>query len=59
MTEERFERALSLLTGVLDYERFKDVDLVIEVNCNIPFIFLPMLTNFSISYFELSLYLIL
>ncbi|CAA6654312.1 unnamed protein product [Spirodela intermedia] len=30
MTEERFERALSLLTGVLDYERFKDVDLVIE-----------------------------
>ncbi|KAL5228604.1 hypothetical protein ABZP36_016869 [Zizania latifolia] len=30
MTEERYEKALSLVTGVLDYERFKDVDLVIE-----------------------------
>uniref|UniRef100_A0A1D1XSR5 Glyoxysomal fatty acid beta-oxidation multifunctional protein MFP-a n=2 Tax=Anthurium amnicola TaxID=1678845 RepID=A0A1D1XSR5_9ARAE len=30
MTEEKFEKALSLLTGVLDYEHFKNVDLVIE-----------------------------
>jgi enoyl-CoA hydratase/3-hydroxyacyl-CoA dehydrogenase len=30
MTEERYEKAMSLVTGVLDYERFKDVDLVIE-----------------------------
>ncbi|XP_072954071.1 glyoxysomal fatty acid beta-oxidation multifunctional protein MFP-a isoform X2 [Typha angustifolia] len=30
MTEEKFERTLSLLKGVLDYECFKDVDLVIE-----------------------------
>ncbi|KAF0920594.1 hypothetical protein E2562_035738 [Oryza meyeriana var. granulata] len=30
MTEERYEKAISLVTGVLDYERFKDVDLVIE-----------------------------
>ena len=31
MTEERYEKTMSLVTGVLDYERFKDVDLVIEV----------------------------
>ncbi|WOL15754.1 glyoxysomal fatty acid beta-oxidation multifunctional protein MFP-a-like [Canna indica] len=30
MTEDKFERTLSLLTGVLDYESFRDVDLVIE-----------------------------
>lgn len=30
MTEERYEKTMSLVTGVLDYERFKDVDLVIE-----------------------------
>ncbi|MQM16741.1 hypothetical protein Taro_049700 [Colocasia esculenta] len=30
MTEEKFEKALSLLTGVLDYACFKDIDLVIE-----------------------------
>ncbi|RWR94189.1 Crotonase superfamily [Cinnamomum micranthum f. kanehirae] len=30
MTEENFETALSLLKGVLDYENFRDVDLVIE-----------------------------
>uniref|UniRef100_A0ACD5TWF9 Uncharacterized protein n=1 Tax=Avena sativa TaxID=4498 RepID=A0ACD5TWF9_AVESA len=30
MTEEKFENTLSLLTGVLDYEKFKSVDLVIE-----------------------------
>ncbi|XP_078439828.1 multifunctional protein 2 [Wolffia australiana] len=30
MTEERLEKALSLLAGVLDYESFKGVDLVIE-----------------------------
>ncbi|OEL15446.1 Glyoxysomal fatty acid beta-oxidation multifunctional protein MFP-a [Dichanthelium oligosanthes] len=32
MTEERYEKAMSLVTGVLDYERFKDVDLVIEAS---------------------------
>ncbi|XP_047316266.1 peroxisomal fatty acid beta-oxidation multifunctional protein MFP2-like [Impatiens glandulifera] len=32
MTEEKFEETLSLLKGVLDYESFKDVDMVIEVN---------------------------
>ncbi|XP_077218571.1 glyoxysomal fatty acid beta-oxidation multifunctional protein MFP-a-like [Tasmannia lanceolata] len=30
MTQEKFERTLSLLKGVLDYEDFKDVDMVIE-----------------------------
>ncbi|XP_058077094.1 peroxisomal fatty acid beta-oxidation multifunctional protein MFP2-like isoform X2 [Magnolia sinica] len=30
MTEEKFERTLSLLKGVLDYESFRDVDMVIE-----------------------------
>lgn len=31
MTQEKFEKTISLLTGVLDYESFKDVDMVIEV----------------------------
>lgn len=31
MTQEKFEKSISLLTGVLDYESFKDVDMVIEV----------------------------
>lgn len=31
MTQEKFEKTLSLLKGVLDYESFKDVDIVIEV----------------------------
>lgn len=30
MSEEKYKKTLSLLMGVLDYERFKDVDLVIE-----------------------------
>ncbi|KAH7844922.1 hypothetical protein Vadar_033231 [Vaccinium darrowii] len=30
MTQEKFEKTLSLLKGVLDYESFRDVDLVIE-----------------------------
>ncbi|GAB2266668.1 hypothetical protein Dimus_001662 [Dionaea muscipula] len=30
MTQEKFERAFSLLKGVLDYESFGDMDLVIE-----------------------------
>ncbi|KAL6989975.1 hypothetical protein U1Q18_015727 [Sarracenia purpurea var. burkii] len=30
MTEEKFEKTLSLLKGVLDYESFRDVDLIIE-----------------------------
>lgn len=31
MTQEKFEKTISLLKGVLDYESFKDVDIVIEV----------------------------
>eukprot|EP00268_Persea_americana_P031369 TRINITY_DN3050_c0_g2_i3.p1 TRINITY_DN3050_c0_g2~~TRINITY_DN3050_c0_g2_i3.p1 ORF type:complete len:728 (-),score=159.83 TRINITY_DN3050_c0_g2_i3:358-2541(-) len=30
MTQKKFERTISLLKGVLDYESFKDVDVVIE-----------------------------
>ncbi|KAG6664262.1 glyoxysomal fatty acid beta-oxidation multifunctional protein MFP-a-like isoform X1 [Carya illinoinensis] len=30
MSQEKFEKTFSLLKGVLDYERFKDVDIVIE-----------------------------
>ncbi|XP_058083294.1 glyoxysomal fatty acid beta-oxidation multifunctional protein MFP-a [Magnolia sinica] len=30
MTQEKFNRTFSLLKGVLDYESFKDVDMVIE-----------------------------
>ncbi|XVE82165.1 hypothetical protein DITRI_Ditri15bG0124900 [Diplodiscus trichospermus] len=30
MTEEKFEKTISLLRGVLDYESFRDVDMVIE-----------------------------
>ncbi|XP_031743671.1 glyoxysomal fatty acid beta-oxidation multifunctional protein MFP-a-like [Cucumis sativus] len=30
MTPEKFERTISLLKGVLDYESFEDVDMVIE-----------------------------
>ncbi|KAM0947648.1 putative 3-hydroxyacyl-CoA dehydrogenase, Isomerase, Hydro-lyase [Dioscorea sansibarensis] len=30
MTQEKFGRTFSLLKGVLDYEQFKDVDMVIE-----------------------------
>lgn len=35
MTREKFEKTLSLLKGVLDYESFRDVDLVIEVPTSI------------------------
>lgn len=31
MTPEKFEKTISLLDGALDYESFKDVDMVIEV----------------------------
>jgi len=31
MTEEKFEKTMSLLQGTLDYESFRDVDMVIEV----------------------------
>ncbi|XP_058212486.1 glyoxysomal fatty acid beta-oxidation multifunctional protein MFP-a-like isoform X1 [Rhododendron vialii] len=31
MTQEKFEKTFSLLKGVLDYESFRDVDMVIEV----------------------------
>ncbi|KAG2727044.1 hypothetical protein I3760_01G142300 [Carya illinoinensis] len=30
MSQEKFEKTISLLKGVLDYESFKDVDMVIE-----------------------------
>ncbi|KAH9320634.1 hypothetical protein KI387_015273, partial [Taxus chinensis] len=30
MTEENFNKTMSLVTGVVDYEEFKDVDMVIE-----------------------------
>lgn len=40
MTQDKCERTLSLLTGVLDYESFKDVDLVIEVRPNFKLYFL-------------------
>nr|KJB72710.1 hypothetical protein B456_011G191800 [Gossypium raimondii] len=30
MSQEKFEKTISLLSGVLDYERFRDVDMVIE-----------------------------
>lgn len=30
MTQEKFDKTISLLKGVLDYESFKDVDMVIE-----------------------------
>ena len=32
MTKEDYEKKLSLLSGVLDYERFRDADVVIEVD---------------------------
>jgi enoyl-CoA hydratase/3-hydroxyacyl-CoA dehydrogenase len=32
MTDEKYEKAMSLVTCVLDYEHFKDVDLVIEAS---------------------------
>lgn len=35
MSQEKFEKTMSLLKGSLDYESFKDVDMVIEVMMNI------------------------
>jgi 3-hydroxyacyl-CoA dehydrogenase len=32
MTKEDYEKKLSLLSGVLDYEQFRDADVVIEVD---------------------------
>ena len=47
MTQEKYQKTLARLTGVLDYECFKDVDLVIEASflCDLPisFILLPLL----------------
>ena len=31
MSKEKFEKTMSLLKGSLDYESFRDVDMVIEV----------------------------
>lgn len=33
MSEDKFEKTMSLLQGALDYSSFKDVDMVIEVMC--------------------------
>lgn len=33
LTQGNAEKALSMLKGVLDYADFKDVDMVIEVDC--------------------------
>ena len=46
MTQEKFEKTMSLLKGSLDYESFKDVDMVIEVCMFIWFNFLLVLLNF-------------
>ncbi|OAY72100.1 Glyoxysomal fatty acid beta-oxidation multifunctional protein MFP-a [Ananas comosus] len=35
MTEESYEKTLSLLTGVLDYEQFRDVDLAVIENVSL------------------------
>jgi len=35
MSQEKFEKTMSLLKGSLDYESFRDVDMVIEVRMNI------------------------
>lgn len=32
MTKEDYEKKLSLLSGVLDYEQFRDADVAIEVD---------------------------
>lgn len=34
MSKEKFEKTMSLLKGSLDYESFRDVDMVIEVIMN-------------------------
>ncbi len=59
MTKEIYEKTLSLLTGVVDYERFKDVDLVIEEsntsNCYLAIYFIEqywMVSNYSYVYFS-------
>lgn len=35
MTKEKFDITISRLIGVLDYESFKDVDMVIEVSLQV------------------------
>lgn len=35
MTKEKYDITISHLTGVLDYESFKDVDMVIEVSLQV------------------------
>lgn len=35
MSQEKFEKTMSLLKGSLDYESFRDADMVIEVIMNI------------------------
>jgi enoyl-CoA hydratase/3-hydroxyacyl-CoA dehydrogenase len=49
LTKSDYEKKLSLLSGVLDYEQFRDADVVIEVK----FIFLPF------SYLSIGLALVI
>lgn len=46
MSQQKCERTLSLLTGVLDYESFKDVDMVIEARQSITLFFFPLFLAF-------------
>lgn len=54
ITKDKLETVLSLLQGVLEYDSFKDVDLVIEVNsskkCLLLFFF--NLENYMINKFK-------
>lgn len=45
MTQQKFEKTFSLLKGVLDYDSFKDVDLVIEVLVKIYSIYLNLVLS--------------
>lgn len=51
MSQEKCERTLSLLTGVLDYQLFKDVDMVIEARQSTTLFFFPLFYLFVISFF--------
>ena len=48
LTQDKANKALSMLKGVLDYSEFKDVDMVIEVGC-LDVCYLSELWNFKFS----------
>lgn len=50
MTPEKFEKAISLLKGALDYESFKDVDIVIEVIYTSSFFFYKKVTIINVNW---------